>query len=165
MRHPINTGTVYGNGWRYLDPETGVIITHPYIDQVRGQAHRHRRINNLPIGTDWEAQLDDNLCENTPGAPCEDNDNGLKKATVIAKRFAGAMLNWARSGFKLVDDATLAARRLTCEGDDTPDHPRCDQWHNSNRYFGFGRCGKCGCFGGLKTPLKTEKCPLGKWVK
>lgn len=163
MMRPLNTGTVPPGGlWRYRDPETAAVIEHPYIDQVRRQAHRHRTINNLPIGTNWEIDLDDNLCRNTPTAPCEKGDSGERKLAAMAKRFATSMLNWARSGFKLVDEATLAARRLTCEGDDT--HPRCPNWYNSTRYFGFGRCGKCGCYGGLKTPLATSKCPLGKWL-
>ena len=28
----------------------------------------------------------------------------------------------------------------------------------------LNRCKKCGCFVALKTKLKTEKCPEGKWV-
>lgn len=27
----------------------------------------------------------------------------------------------------------------------------------------LNRCRACGCFLGLKTSLKTEKCPIGKW--
>jgi len=162
MQRPIKTGTVPPGGvWRYKDDETGEVITHPYLDQVKMRAHKHRITNVLPIGTNWEEQLEDNICRNTSTATCVDIETGVRRALALGKRFSTAMLNWARSGFKLVDDETLAARRIACEGDET--HERCSAWQSTTRGFGFGRCGKCGCVGSLKTALATEKCPLGRW--
>lgn len=162
MRHIATSNSVpQGGVWRYVDMETGMVITHPYLDQVRIHARKHRIANNLPIPSNWEDVFEDNVCSNTPAAHCEESDTGVKKAIKLAARFSTAMLNWTRSGFKLVDAETLAARRLTCEGDDT--HERCPHWQSSSRLFGFGRCGKCGCRVGLKSALMTETCPLGKW--
>lgn len=165
MQRIVHSGKVPPGGyWRYLDPETGQEIKHPYLDQVRGRAHKHRVINNLPIPTNWEEQFENNVCENTSTATCEEaSSSPLGQSFQLLARFTKAMATWAASGFKLVDDETLAARRLACEGDET--HERCPQWYNSLRYFGFGRCGRCGCVGGLKTPLATEKCPLNRWPK
>lgn len=162
MQRILNTGTVpHGGVWRYRDKETGTVITHPYLDQVRARAHKHRVTNNLPIPTNWEDQFEDNVCHATPTAPCAEVETGLRRAAALTKRFSIAMLNWARGGFKLVDGETLATRRLACEGDET--HARCKEWRASNGYFGFGRCGKCGCSTGLKSALATETCPLNRW--
>lgn len=162
MQRILNTGTVPPGGvWRYRDEETGIIITHPYLDQVQGRAHKHRSVNNLPIPTNWEEMFEDNICRNTSTAPCAEVETGLRRVAVLTKRFSTAMLNWARSGFKMVDETVLTARRLACEGDET--HERCKEWRSSNGYFGFGRCGKCGCSVGLKSALETERCPLNLW--
>jgi hypothetical protein len=36
----------------------------------------------------------------------------------------------------------------------------CPQWDPTAR-----RCRQCGCFGGFKSWITTEKCPLDKWPK
>jgi len=48
-------------------------------------------------------------------------------------------------------DADDANRRLDiCKG--------CEFFNSAQQ-----RCGKCGCFMAVKTYLKAEKCPIGKW--
>lgn len=166
MQRIVHTGTVpHGGVWRYKDTETGEIITHPYLDQVRMRAHKHRTSNNLPIPTNWEEQFEDNVCEHTQSADCEPIEKGLRQAALLAKRFARAMTSWAKSGFKLVDDETLRERKDTCQGNVEKNIPRCQWFSNNTRYFGFGRCMVCGCNSGLRTPLATEVCKKGKWKR
>lgn len=153
-----------GGFFRYKDPETGVGFSHPYFVQVEAMARRHRIANNLPIPTNWEAWLDDQICTATPSCPCEQEGGFAASRGLfhLASRFARAMADWAASGFALVSDEALAARRLACEGN--VDHARCSQWQAGAGRFGLGRCAACGCVGGLKSAIASETCPLGKWA-
>lgn len=166
MQRILNSSTVPPGGvWRYKDDETGIIITHPYLDQVQGRAHKHRSVNNLPIPTNWEEMFEDNICRNTSTAPCAEVETGIRRVAVLTKRFSTAMLNWARSGFKLVDEETLQERRNTCQGSDDKSIARCEFFRSSAGFFGFGRCAACGCGTGLKTALLSETCVKGKWKR
>lgn len=151
-----------GGLFRYIDPETKVEFSHPYFMQVKTKAKQHRLANHLPIPLNWEEWLEDQICQATPSCPCEPaGDVKQKSLWNLATRFTRAMANWAASGFKLVSDEVLAQRRLACEGDEF--HARCPQWEAHTGYFGMGRCGKCGCAGGLKSAIATEVCPLNRW--
>lgn len=141
----------------YIDPETGKRFSHPYLRAVLDLARAHRKANNLPVSSHWAFEVEDNICKNTPAAPCVHRDTGIRRAFAIAKHFTRSMTNWARSGFKLASEEVIAARRAVCEND-------CPFWEdNGTSGWGFGRCGKCGCSGSLKTGIASEKCPLGKW--
>lgn len=152
-----------GDGYRYRHVETGEVQSHPFHHQLAINVKRYRRANNFPITTNWEEEFDDNVCRNSPGCPCVNADSAIQKAIDMAKHFAQSMLIWGRAGFPIARDEVIAKRRAVCEGRDGL--PRCPEWSNSTSYFGFGRCGKCGCYGGLKTAVATEKCPLGKWER
>lgn len=73
----------------------------------------------------------------------------------MSQNFAGAMLRFAKSGFKTVDEDTAKARLAVCR--------QCDLW-DENARKGLGKCnhGKCGCTL-IKHYLASEKCPDGKW--
>lgn len=150
-----------GGLFRYKDPETGADFSHPYFVQVEAMARRHRIANSLPIPTNWEAWLEDQICMATPSCPCE-QEGASHGLFPLVNRFAHAMADWAASGFALVSAETLVARRLSCEGDDT--HARCPQWQAGVGRFGLGRCSICGCVGGLKSAIASETCPLGRWI-
>lgn len=153
-----------GGLYRYKDPETGTIITHPYFVQVRARAHKFRVDNNLPIGAAWEAQFEDNVCQNTKRCACEPSAEDERTLWQMAKSFASSMKTWAENGFTLASDEIIQERRAVCEG--LNGQPRCEYWHNSGtRYWSFGRCGVCGCATGLKSGVLTETCPKGKWKR
>lgn len=154
-----------GGYFRCHVEETGRDFAHPYLAQLEVQVKAHRRANNLPIGSNWEADFQDQVCRSTPSCPCEPADSQEKSLWKRALKFASAMTEWARAGFPLVDEATLQTRRAICEGGVDAagvEHLRCQYWEESfNR--AFGRCGKCGCNTGLKTAVATEHCILGNW--
>jgi len=55
------------------------------------------------------------------------------------------------SGNQLRVDSDVASQRLSiCNG--------CEFFNKDQQ-----RCGKCGCYMSVKTYLKAEKCPVGKW--
>ena len=68
-------------------------------------------------------------------------------------KFTKATYNWAKSGFKLADEAELARRTQICN--------KCKFWYPTAR-MGLGKCLKCGC-SLAKLKLASEKCPIGKW--
>lgn len=90
--------------------------------------------------------------------PPQGATNALKEVAVPslpqkAKNFAGAMIDWAKCGFKLVDDTVLAERKAICIA--------CEFWQGDG-YMGAGKCSKCGC-SGVKLKLASSNCPIGKW--
>ena len=118
---------------------------------LRREVKKYRTINNYPIGSNFEHDLEQNVCANSDPYNCVDlEDTKLAKK---AGRFARAMVNWAKSGFKLRSQEEVDKVMEICE---------------SCYYFGGETgalkivCKKCGC-AGLKLMLSTEKCPISKW--
>ena len=68
-------------------------------------------------------------------------------------KFTKATYNWAKSGFKLADEAELARRTQICN--------KCKFWYPTAR-MELGKCLKCGC-SLAKLKLASEECPIGKW--
>jgi len=161
MQKVKDTSLVMGDGYRYRHEETGEVQSHPFYAVTEDMVKKYRRANNFPIGTNWEESFEDNLCTNTPKCPCVNADTVIQKALNRAKHFAKDMKTWALAGFPIASEEVIAARRQTCEGGNGT--PRCPQWSNRFRQFGFGHCGSCGCSGVLKTAVQTSTCPLGKW--
>ena len=70
----------------------------------------------------------------------------------MVQKFTKATYNWAKSGFKLTDEAELTRRKSICN--------KCKFWYPTAR-MGLGKCLKCGC-SSAKLKLASEKCPIGK---
>jgi hypothetical protein len=67
-----------------------------------------------------------------------------------AANVLGAVVAFATSGFKTVDQAEQGRRLAICHECEFFDHEQV-------------RCRKCGCFANLKARLATEHCPIDKW--
>ena len=65
-----------------------------------------------------------------------------------AANFAGTMIDFAKDGFRTVDDAERDRRLGICR--------TCD------RFTGH-RCSNCGCFTNFKSRIGVADCPQGKW--
>lgn len=169
MKRIVNTAKVpVGGLCRYKDPETGQTFSHPYYAQVQAWALKHRQVNNLPVPVNWEAWLQDQICQATPSCECEEEGAGVEGSPAslwtLATRFGSAMKAWAAAGFALVSDEIREERRDICEGRNGRE--RCPHWMQSHGYFGFGRCAVCGCRTGLKTAIAAVgDCPKGKWLR
>jgi len=72
----------------------------------------------------------------------------IQKIRNAAKAFAA----FVRSGGKLLDAPTVAARLAVCDG--------CE---HRQRFLRVDTCGICSCALRLKSQLPTEHCPKGKW--
>jgi hypothetical protein len=64
----LNTSTVPPGGFRYIQPETEKLISASNWNALKANVAQHRKANGLPIGTDFEAELQDWLCRRLPDA-------------------------------------------------------------------------------------------------
>jgi hypothetical protein len=76
------------------------------------------------------------------------------KAAQMAAGLAENAARWARHGFPVASEETLAARLAACHA--------CEFW-DARGFGGSGRCRKCGCSTQAKLRMATAKCPVGKW--
>jgi hypothetical protein len=76
------------------------------------------------------------------------------KAAYMASGLVKTAGQWARAGFPLASEETLAARLDACRA--------CEFW-DARGFRGSGRCRKCGCSTQAKLRMATAKCPVGKW--
>lgn len=60
------------NGWKYTVPETNVLITADFFEELWKRVLKHRHANNLPIADDYREFLENAACEETnpPGSRC-----------------------------------------------------------------------------------------------
>ena len=140
----------FGGLWRWKHPETGAEIWAVNGFQLLDKARQYCRVNNLPIGVNFDQRIIDDVCAQLPDI-CVDNE-----PPSLAERAASFMRSatqWASNGFKCVSHEDYEKRLETCRG--------CERW-SGEALFGLGRCGKCGC-SGVKLYMDTEKCPLNKW--
>lgn len=82
------------------------------------------------------------------------NKTQYPSAMQMARNLGNSVINNAMSvvaGNSLrIDDSTAQNRLNTCKG--------CEFFNHVQE-----RCGKCGCNMAVKTYLRAEKCPVGKW--
>jgi hypothetical protein len=104
-------------------------------------------LDNLP---EAKSMLNRMIREKGLRPPAYPNPSLLEKA----KSLAQATGSWAKGGFQVADEATLASRMAICKG--------CEFWDQSG-FVGTGRCQKCGCSTQAKLRMATSKCPEGKW--
>lgn len=71
----------------------------------------------------------------------------------MARNFTGAIVDYAKDGFRNVTAVQHASRMVICNG--------CEFW-DKQAFMGLGKCKKCGC-SGAKLWIAGSKCPIGKW--
>lgn len=64
----INLSTVPPGGFRYVQPESGKYLSASSFTGLKSNVQQHRRANGYPIGTDFDAELQDWLCRRIPDA-------------------------------------------------------------------------------------------------
>lgn len=73
---------------------------------------------------------------------------------IKAANFAKSAIVFVRAGMPCVEEGEIARRLRVCA-----DCPKFD----AAAYAGAGECKVCGCNMEIKTIMKTENCPEGKW--
>lgn len=145
-----------GGAFNYVDTETGMRFSHPYYAQLEILAKKHRSANSLPIGSNWAEDFESNVCQHTGKACTDQTPEGKPTVAQMAKNFTTAMVEWVKSGFKVVSEDVYLQRLAQCQA--------CPHYGGKNGSEWLARCGKCGC-SGIKLFLPQEKCPLQppKW--
>jgi len=74
----------------------------------------------------------------------------------MVQRVAHGIAGLAKAAMRIerASDATIAARETTCDG--------CE--HLDRSLLGIRRCSHCKCALAAKIRIKSERCPIGKWV-
>lgn len=59
-------------GWRYTVPETGVLLTGDFFEELYGKVTSHCRANGIPTDGDFRERIEDGACRETqpPGSRC-----------------------------------------------------------------------------------------------
>jgi len=104
-------------------------------------------LDNLP---EAKSMLNRMIREDGLRPPKYPNPSLLEKAGSLTSSVG----NWAKSGFKKVDESQLQSRLDICKG--------CEFWDQSG-FAGTGKCKKCGCSTQAKLRMATSKCPIDKW--
>lgn len=151
-----------GGMCRYIDPDEGFTVAHPYWDFCKARAKDERIRRGLPIPWDWDAMFERQFCKATPkgcyeipDAPVETAPNWIQ----LGLEFGRSIVRWVANGARLVSWDTFKARYVQCTGDDTT--PRCPHF-TKFASTGLTKCGACGC-SSVKLFLATESCPKGRW--
>lgn len=116
-----NSQEVPPGGFRYFQKETGHWISSPSLDELISAVKKHRTANNLPVGTEFKAEVENQLCENCPPETCAQNET-TKTTTQAgpisfkaALETASLLTNWfIRYGRKHVDVGLAEKRASIC---------------------------------------------------
>ena len=104
-------------GWSYTQFETGARLSAgSWIDLVAA-VKKHRLANNLPVGTDFEGEIEDQICQRMPAGICDragqpGRSGSLNFDAVISG--TKTLATWLAGGRKRVDADELKRRVSIC---------------------------------------------------
>lgn len=152
MKKVLNNSVVPpGGGWTYINPEDNHHLTHPYFNVLYSKAIAYRKTNNYPVGLQFEDEFDNNVCNQAAPNVCIEYAPptlGERLSTLTQ-----ALIQNARSGFKVVDETEYHRRLAICEV--------CNFFTGTKGLLKI-MCKSCGC-AGLKVSLSKSSCPINKW--
>ena len=120
MQKLLEPNTVPPDGYRYQQAETRTWIRAPDYHNLFVSVAEHRKANNLPLGTFWEAEVEDQLCQSLPPGQCKQSIPGQGRNVftrigwedVVAG--TATLVNWAGAGFPKVDQNLADTRANVC---------------------------------------------------
>ncbi len=59
MQRLLNTSEVPPDGFRFWQAETRTWVRAPDYDGLFSLVREHRKVNNIPLGTFWQAEVED----------------------------------------------------------------------------------------------------------
>lgn len=138
-------GIVPPGGYVWICPESSQVFKHPHLHVLEDAAKAHCRANNYPIGANWAASFEDNVCRNSK-CPCAElaEPSLPKKIQSLVK----ALSKWAVEGFPVVTREQYEQREAICLS--------CP--HHTERNSRLTGCRICGC-SKQKLQLRTSFCP------
>lgn len=159
MQKLVNQSEVPPDGFRYLQQETRTWIRAPDYSNLFVEVREHRKANNLPLGTFWEAEVEDQLCTMLPPGLCKESSPAQRQNVFTRVGWeqvvAGTktLTNWAAKGFVAVEQSLADSRANICS--------RC--------YFNVGYSGGCHSCGQVQklamTIIGTRSTPANPFLK
>ena len=120
MQKLIEQNTVPPDGFRYTQAETRTTIRAPDYHNLFENDKEHRKANNLPLGTFWEAEVEDQLCQQLPAGFCKQSVPGQVR-NVFSRigwdevvQGTQTIVDWATKGFAPVDQNLANTRADIC---------------------------------------------------
>lgn len=110
-------------GFRYRHVETGHVTEHVARSEWLSQAKAYRRLNNFPIGLNFEKEMEDQLCQTLPPGWCDqEKEPGYwaKSAGMVAmtletvKQGTKVLSAWMMSGARHVSRHEANSRAKVC---------------------------------------------------
>jgi hypothetical protein len=152
MRRITNPQQVpFGGAFKYQHIETGTWFQHHSLDYLKDKVKKFHRENNFPIGPNFDANIENQVCLHHPDSCSTCEEPGLPPTRLqLIIQFARAMAQWVGDGLKIVPSEVFSDRKLKCQA--------CPYWGGDHGAFYLARCTKCGC-SGLKLHLPSEECP------
>jgi hypothetical protein len=120
MQKLLEPNTVPPDGYRFFQAETQTWIRAPDYFNLFVNVSEHRKANNLPLGTFWEAEVEDQLCQSLPPGLCKQVSPGEVRNVFTRIGWdevvsgTQTIVDWAKSGFKYVDQALANSRGDIC---------------------------------------------------
>lgn len=116
-----------GNGFPYLQQENGFNLKAPTLRNLAEQVKAHRRANNIPIGVNIDAEVEDNSCReilklypNYTGCSDDSGQQPFRQSrfTVISQvlDFLKTCAVWIAKGCQFVDQEEANRRAQICAG-------------------------------------------------
>jgi hypothetical protein len=102
-------------GWRYVQPESGALIRGGDYHRLLANIRDHRISNNYPIGLNFEAEIQNAICER--GAECQPavRDPGPRNVTLDDLRnFLLVLRKWVADGATFVSKEEAERRAAIC---------------------------------------------------
>lgn len=106
-------------GFRYLVPETGVLIQGPSFDDLKSEVKKHLKANARLIPIDLEEQIETWICEQMPAGICKRGlgETRAPSATVGFQQIidgTSTLLDWFIKGRKRVEKEESERRIKIC---------------------------------------------------
>ena len=120
MQKLLEPNTVPPDGFRVFQPETKTWIRAPDYANLFVLVHDHRKANNLPLGTFWEAEVEDQLCQMLPPGQCKEVPPGQGRNVFTRVSWdqvyhgTQAIASWITQGIPKVSQELANSRGSTC---------------------------------------------------
>lgn len=122
MMELIDPGTIPPGGYKYVQFETQTEVSAGSAGELVEAVRKHRKANNLPIGTNFPKDMFSEFCGKMPPGVCKGYDPNVK---VIAHgtltpqdiiRGTETLIAWTAKGFPFVDKSEADRRANICAG-------------------------------------------------
>lgn len=162
MQKLLEQNTVPPDGFRYLQPETRTTVKGGDYFDLFAKVKAHRLANNIPLGPNWQAEVEDQLCQMLPPGFCKEQQPDPSRTVInVTTRMNWAdvehatsvFVGWAVAGAPTVDQAEADRRANICAG--------C--YFNVGGDFGCRTCG--GVVNMIKRAVGARRTAAGAFLK